>query len=75
MQLRSAFRPTQAMIHENENVQFRRSRLSGGLYVLKLQLRSQWALLRNFRRLILGFEDVVESKLSLTSICFDYVLH
>ena len=31
------------MIHENENVQFRRSRLSGGLYVLKLQLRSQWA--------------------------------
>jgi len=25
--------------------------------------------------LILGFEDVVESKLSLTSICFDYVLH
>jgi hypothetical protein len=43
MQLRSTFRPTQAMIDENENVQFRRSRLSGGLYVLKLQLRSQWA--------------------------------
>ena len=36
------------MIHENENVQFRRSRLSGGLYVLKLQLRSQWALLARF---------------------------
>ena len=34
------------MIHENENVQFRRSRLSGGLYVLKLQLRSQWAYLQ-----------------------------